>query len=100
MDLWNLPAAGFNLLPDVSLRDDAVQYPNCDNSSVGSVVLVNTRLDTATVAYYIGITRGSTACFVCHEDSGYELNATNVRVCQIDGTWSGNPIVCGTLLKC
>ena len=95
-DLWNLPAAETNFLPDVSSLGDAAQYPSCDDSSVGSAALVNTTLNTATVAYYSGTTPGSRACFVCDEDSGYELNkATAERNCQTDGTWSGSPITCG-----
>ena len=40
-------------LPDVSLLNDtAAQYPSCDVGSVGSVVLKNTTINTATVAYY------------------------------------------------
>ena len=89
-DLWNLPAAEANFLLDVSSLDDAAQYPSCDDSSVGSAVLVNTTLNTATVAYYTGTTPGSRACFVCDESSGYGLNGTttNERVCQSDGVWS------------
>ena len=76
--------------------NDAVHYPSCGAGSVGSAVLVNTTLNTATVAYYTGTTDGSRACFVC--DEGYELNTTaNERVCQRNGLWSGNPIVCGML---
>ena len=97
-DLWNLPAAEANFLSDVSLLDDAVQYASCDAGSVGSAALVNTTLNTATVAYYSGTTPGSRACFVCDEDSGYELNkVTAERNCQTDGTWSGSPITCGML---
>ena len=97
MELWDLSAAGVNFLSDVSsLNDSAAQYPSCGDDSIGSAVLVNTTLNTATVAYYTGTTAGSTACFIC--DEGYELNtATNERVCQRNGLWSGNPIVCGAL---
>ena len=61
---------------------------------------MNTTLNTATVAYYDGTTPDSTACFVCDEKSGYELNATttNERVCQRNATWSGNAMLCGMLL--
>ena len=99
MKLWDLPAAEVNFLPDVSLlNDSAAQYPSCINGSVGSAVLMHTRLDTATVAYYTGTTPGSTACFVCDEDIGSRLSqATAERVCQNDGTWSGSPITCGML---
>ena len=103
MNLWNLLAARANFLTDVSLLGDAAaQYPSCDAGSVGSVVLEDTRMDTATVAYYTGTTPGSRACFVCDESSGYEVNITDVRVCQSNGLWSGNPIVCGTfcILQC
>ena len=96
MDLWNLPDA--SILTDVSLlNESATQYPSCNAESVGSVVLVNTTLNTATVAYYTGTTAGSRACFVCDESSGYKLNATTTteRVCQSDGMWSGSPITCG-----
>ena len=100
MELWDLTAADSRFLHDVrSLNDTAAQYPICDNNSIGSVVLVNTRLNTATVAYYTGTTPGSSACFVCDRSSGHELNTTNtaVRICQNDATWSGNPIICGML---
>ena len=98
MELWDLSAAGITFLPDVSLLNDAAQHPSCDAESVGSVALVNTTLNTATVAYYTGNTSGSRACFVCNEDSGYELNTpTAERTCQTNGTWSGNPIICGML---
>ena len=95
-EVWNLPAANATLLSDVSLLDDATQYPSCNDSSVGSVVLMNTTLNTATVAYYTGITYGSMACFVCND--GYELNTTtSKRFCKESGLWSGSPIVCGML---
>ena len=96
MELWNLPTSA-NILYNVSLLNDtATQYQSCDNSSVGSAVLVNTTLNTAIVAYYTGTTPGSSACFVCDESSGYAPNTTTtVRVCQNDTTWSGNPIICG-----
>ena len=99
-ELWNLGSA--NLLPDVSLLGGAAaQYPSCDAGSVGSVALVNTTLDTATVVYYTGTTPGSTACFVCDEDSGYELNiAITDRVCRSDGTWSESLVLCGMLYIC
>ena len=96
MDLWNLPAVDASFLPDVSLLNDAAQYQKCINGSVGSAVLMNTRQDTATVAYYIGTTPGSSACFVCDESNGYEPNTNNERVCQSTLTWSGSPIICGT----
>ena len=95
MELWDLSAAGVTLMSDVSLLDDAAQYPSCDDESVGSAVLVNTTLSTATVAYYTGTTAGSTACFVCDRNSGYTPTAE--RTCQTNGTWSGNPIICGML---
>ena len=96
-ELWNLPTADDTFLSNFSLLGDtAIQHPNCDDSSVGSAVLRNTTRNTATVAYYNGTTPGSTACFVC--DEGYELNTTtNERVCQRNGLWSGNLIVCGVL---
>ena len=95
MLLWDLPAADANFLTDVS---SAAQYPSCDNSSIGSVVLRDNRLNTATVAYYSGTTPGSRACFVCDESSGHVLNTTiTERVCQNDATWSGSPIICGML---
>ena len=105
MELWDLPAAGTTFLTDVSSWNDAAQYPSCINGTVGSGILVNTTLNTATVAYYTGTTPGSKACFVCDEDSGYELNTTkNERVCRSNGTWSGNFMTCGMLsielLKC
>ena len=94
MELWNLSATDANFLPDVTILNDAAQYPSCDNGNVGSVILVNTALNTATVAYYTGTTPGSTACFVCDGSSRYELTA-NERVCQSNSTWSGSPITCG-----
>ena len=99
VELWNLPAAGATFLSDVSsLNDSAAQYPSCDVGRVGNVVLVNATLNTATVAYYSGTTPGSSACFVCDESSGYELNTvTNERVCRSNGTWSGSAIMCGML---
>ena len=96
MELWNLPAVGVTFLSDTLLMNDAAQYPSCDARSVGSVALMNTTLNTATVAYYTGTTPGSRACFVCDEDSGYELT-NNERVCQSNSTWSGSPIICGML---
>ena len=97
VQLWDLSAADSTFLTDVSSLDDAAaQYPICDDSSVGSVVLENTTLNTATVAYYNGTTPGSTACFVCDKSSGYELNAAiNERICQRDATWSGISTMCG-----
>ena len=101
VELWDLPAAGFTFLANISsLNDTAAQYPICDDSSVESAVLLDTTLNIATVTYLTGTTPGSRACFVCDEDSGYESNTTSsVRVCQNDGTWSGNPITCGTFLS-
>ena len=92
-----MPATGLNFFPDVSLLDDGAQYPSCDAGSVGSAVLINTTLNTATVAYYSGTTPGSSACFVCNIGSEYELNTTtNVKFCQSNGTWSKSAISCGT----
>ena len=100
-ELWNLPATGFTFLPDVILLDDAAQYSSCDARSVGSVVLNDSRLNTATVAYYNGTTTDSRACFVCNDVTGYALNTTTSETfCQSDGTWSGSPIICGTLQIC
>ena len=101
--LWNLPAPGFAFLSDISSLNDAAQYPSCNVGSVRSVGLMDNRLNTATVAYYNGTTTGSRACFVCDESSGHALNTTtSERVCLSDGTWSGSPIICGTLqnLRC
>ena len=97
MDLWNLPAADASILTDVSLlNDSAAQYLCCDAGSVGSAVLVNTTLNSATVAYYTGTTADSMACFVCDESSGYKLNeTTKERVCQRNAQWSGSAILCG-----
>ena len=95
-ELWNLPDTDFAFLSDLSSLD-AAQYPSCDDGS-RSVGLMDNRLNTATVAYYSGTTTGSRACFVCDESSGYALNTTtSERVCLSDGTWSGSPIICGTL---
>ena len=96
MELWDLLAAGVTLLSDVSLLDDATQYPSCVAGSVESVVLRNTTLNTATVAYYTGTTAGSTACFICND--GYQLNTTiSARFCSGSGLWSGDSIACSTL---
>ena len=96
MELWNLSATNTTFLCDVSLLDDATQYHSCVHGSVGSAVLKDSRLGTSIVAYYTGITPGSKACFVCDENSGYELNTTsNERICQSDATWSEDPITCG-----
>ena len=95
-ELWILTAPDVIILPNVSLLYDAVQYPSCGDESVGSVVLEDTTLNTATVAYYNGTTAGSRACFVC--DNGYEPSTnTSERFCKESGLWSGNSIVCGTL---
>ena len=97
-ELWGWSADGFTFWADVSLLNDAAQYPSCDAGFVGSAVLEDTILNTATVAYYTGTTAGSSACFICDEDSGYELNATvHERVCRSNGTWSGSMIMCGML---
>ena len=103
-ELWDLPAVDGNFLSDVKLlNDSADHYPSCNGDSAGSIVLVNTTLNTATVAYYSGTTAGSRACFVCDEDNEYTSNEFDQhpiapeRVCQSDGTWSGSPIICGTL---
>ena len=96
MELWNLSTTNTTILRDVSLLDDAAQYQGCVTGSVGSVALKDTALNMVTVAYYTGITPGSRACFVCDENSGYELNTTtNERICQSDATWSEGPITCG-----
>ena len=97
MELWNLSTTTTTtFLRDVNLLDDAVQYRNCINGSVGSAVLKHSRLNTSTVVYYTGVTPGSRACFVCDENSGYKLNTTNSeRICQSDATWSEGPMTCG-----
>ena len=94
-ELWDLPAADAIYLTDVDAS--AAQYPSCGDGSVGSVALMNTTLNIATVAYYTGTTPGSRACFVCDESSGYELSTTTIaeRFCQHNGLWSGSPTVCG-----
>ena len=73
MELWELPAAGFNFLPDVSLLGDAARCPNCDDRSDAatnmSAVLNDTTHNTATVAY-----------------------STMERFCRSDALWSGSPI--------
>ena len=98
-ELWDWSADSFTFWPDVSLLNDAAQYASCDAGYVGSAVLENTILNTATVTYYTGTTAGSSACFVCDEGSGYELNATfHERVCRSNGTWSGSTIICGMLI--
>ena len=94
MKLWDLPATGTTSVSNGSSLNDTA--PSCVARSVGSVVLMNTTLNTATVAYYTGTTPGSIARFVCDEGSGYALNSTtNERVCQSDATWSGSSITCG-----
>ena len=35
---------------------------------------------------------GDTCSFTC--DDGYDLNGTNARTCQNDGTWSGTQAMC------
>ena len=96
MELWDLPAADVAFLPDVSSLNEASQYPSCDAGSIGSVVLEDTKLNTAIVVYYTG--NYTKACFVCNNGSGYELNtAATERVCQSNGKWSGSPIICGML---
>ena len=96
MELWNLSTTNATFLHDVSSLDDAAQYHSCVHGSVGSAALKDSRLSTSTVAYYTGTTPGSRACFVCDENSGYELNTTtNERICQSDATWSEDPITCG-----
>ena len=91
-------ATGNSFLSNVRLLNEAARYESCNDGSVGSAVLKNTTLNTATVAYYTGTTPGSIACFVCDEESGYALNTTNsMRVCQSDGTWSRSPTTCGEL---
>ena len=100
MELWDLPAAGFTIQTDVSLLgDEATKYPSCDDEGVGSVVLRDTTLNTATVAYYTGNSTGSRACLVCDAESGYAPNTTNnERDCQTDETWSRSSIICGMLV--
>ena len=79
MELWNLSTTSTTFLHNVNLLDAAAQYQSC-----------------VTGAYYTGITPGSRACFICDENSGYELNTTtNERICQSDATWSEGPITCG-----
>ena len=96
MELWNLSTTNMTFLHDVNLLDDAAQYRNCVNGSVGSAALKDSRLSTSTVVYYTGTTPGSKACFVCDDSSGYELNTTtNERICQSDATWSEGPMTCG-----
>ena len=98
MELWDLSAAGAAFQHGVSLLGDtAAQYPSCDDRSIGSAVLVNTTLNTATVAYYTGNMTGSMACSVCDASSGYTLNTSTKRVCQSNVTWSGSPTVCGMI---
>ena len=101
MELWDLSAAGAAFLTDVSLMKNADRYQSCVDGSVGSVALIDTTLNTATVAYYSGNMTNSTACFVCDESSGYTLNtSTNERICQRNITWSGSPAVCGMVYDC
>ena len=98
-ELWDLPATGFRFLSDISLLDDEdAEYLTCDDESVGTAVLMDNRLNTATVAYYNGNSSGSRACLVCDEGNGYAPNTTtNERDCQNDETWSRSPIICGML---
>ena len=98
-ELWNLTATSTTFFPDVSLLDDGTKYSSCDVGSVGSAALKDARLNITTVAYYNGTTPGSEVCFVCEENSGYELSrATSYkRVCESDARWSRSPIICGML---
>ena len=97
--LRNQPIAGATFMTDVSSLDGAaIQYPSCDAEILWSFVLVDTRLNTTTVAYYNGTTPGSRVCFVCDKSNGYALHTTfSERYCQRDGTWSRSPTICGTL---
>ena len=79
MELWNLSNTNTTFLRDVSLLNDAAQYQSCVTGNVGSAVLKDTALNMVTVAYYTGITPGSRACFVCDENSGYEINTTTTE---------------------
>lgn len=90
---------GATFMTDVSSLDyAAVQYPSCDAEIRWSFVLLDTKLNTTTVAYYNGTTPGSRVCFVCDKSNGYVLNTTfSERYCQSDGTWSRTPTICGTL---
>ena len=98
-ELKNQSIAVATFMTDVSSLDDAAaQYPSCDAEILWSFVLVDTRLNIATVAYYSGTTPGSRVCFICDKSNGYVLNTTfSERYCQSDGTWSRSPTICGTL---
>ena len=80
MELWDLSATDATFLTDVSLLNvSTAQYPSCDDVSVGSVVLENTTLNMATVAYYTGTTPGSTACFVWERKSNATMCSTRIQ---------------------
>ena len=89
MEFWNLATTNATFLHNISLLDDADQYPSCNNGSVWNAVLVDSTLNASTVAYYNDTTPGLIACFVCDEYSGNEPNSTiNESVCQSDTAWS------------
>ena len=46
---------------------------------------------------WTGLTPDSTATYTC--DEGFELNGTQTRTCQSDGTWSGDPPTCERMYK-
>ena len=62
-------------------------------------MLLNTTLNTTTLACYDGTTPGSVASFFCSDI--YELNTTtDERMCVMSGnnaTWTGNPVACGKI---
>ena len=96
-ELKNQSTAGVTFLTDASSLDDvAAQYLRCDTG----IRMLDTKLDTATVAYYNGTTPGSRVCFICDKSKGYALNTTfNETYCQKDGTWSRSSTICGTMFK-
>ena len=100
-ELKNQSTAGAIFLTDASSLDDvAAQYSSCDTGIRLLDTRLDTRLDTATVAYYNGTTPGSRVCFLCDKSNGYALNTTfNETYCQKDGTWSRNSTICGTMFK-
>ena len=44
MDLWNMNATGATFLSNVRSLNEAARYQSCDDGSVGSAALVDTRL--------------------------------------------------------
>ena len=63
----------------------AIRCPQLENPENGEVTLS-------------GDTPFSTATYVC--DSGYELKGVQIRICEIDGTWSDQAPFCIGIIHC